>query len=70
MSSWTMYKGGLQCTVVNKYCIFNPIQTGLFFASCNRWVASEAPRYNFKTSHAMAPKITQKNVLIISNFWG
>ena len=25
-----MHKGGLQCTVVNKYCIFNPIQTGLF----------------------------------------
>ena len=31
MSSWTMQKGGLQSTVVNKYCIFNPIQTGLFF---------------------------------------
>ena len=51
--------------------LFRP---GFFFASCNRWGASEAPPppspYNFKTSHAMAPKITQKNVLIISNFWG
>ena len=47
--------------------LFRP---GFFFASCNRWGASEAPRYNFKTAYAMAPKITQKNVLIISNFWG
>lgn len=38
-----------------------------FFASCDLIKAPKAPLYNFKTSHAMATKITQNKVLMISN---
>lgn len=38
-----------------------------FFASCDPIKAPKAPLYIFKTSHAMATKITQNKVLMISN---
>lgn len=40
---------------------------GISSLSCDLIKAPKAPLYNFKTSHAMATKITQNKVLMISN---
>ena len=47
----------------------NPIQTWPFFLHATGREASESPLYNFKTAHSTATKISNTNVLIISNFW-
>ena len=51
---------------------FNPIQTVLFFASCDPGEVGggglqTTPLYNLNTARAMPTKITLNNVLIMAN---
>ena len=43
----------------------NPSETSLFFASGTP--PRSHPLYNFKTAHDTATKITQNNIIIVSN---
>ena len=54
-------------TFLRTFLNINTIHTGLLFAPYDRGGAPEGPPLYFKTAHDTVTKLTQDNVLIISN---